>query len=320
MKVIPLGTSSGKPTLSRNVSALAVVREGEWLLFDCGEATQTQIARAGLSPNRLSAIFITHFHGDHFNGLAGLLSTMGMDRRERPLTLVGPRGIREYLDVLARLRILYVNYPTELRELSPSDFRRDGSANDDTDIFDRNGLLKVHQGAGYYVSATPLNHRIFATGYRVEEHPRPGRFNLERAIELGIPSVPLYGRLQSGQQITLEDGRVIKPEDILGPSRPGRVVAYCTDTRPCEGGVALARDADLVVHEATYTQELEDEANDFGHSTAAQAASVAKQAGARRLLITHFSSRYPDATPLLEEATKVFPETVMARDLMEVEV
>lgn len=319
MKVIPLGTSSGKPTLSRNVSAMAVVREGEWLLFDCGEATQTQIVRAGLSPNRLSAIFITHFHGDHFNGLAGLLSTMGMDRRERPLKLVGPRGICEYLDVLARLKILYVNYPTEIRELHPSDFRRNGDEGN-SDAFDDNGLLKVHEGAGYYVSASPLNHRIFATGFRVEEHPRPGRFNLERAIELGIPSGPLYGRLQSGEEITLGDGRVIKPEDVLGPPRPGKIVAYCTDTRPCEGGIALAREADLVVHEATYTEELADEADDFGHSTAAQAASVAKRAGARRLLITHFSSRYPDATPLLEEAAKVFPHTVMARDLMEVEV
>lgn len=318
MKVIPLGTSSGKPTLSRNVSALAMVREGEWLLFDCGEGTQTQIARAGLSPNRLSAIFITHFHGDHFNGLAGLLSTMGMDRRERQLRLVGPRGIREYLDTLARLKILYVNYPMDVIELGPADFKRNGkpASSNDSD----GGLLTIHEGSGYFVSACALNHRIFDMGYRVEEHPRPGRFNLERATELGIPAGPLYGKLQSGQEITLEDGRVIKPDDVLGPARKGKVVSYCTDTRPCEGSVALSFDADLIVHEATYTEEFVEEASEYGHSTAAQAANIAKRSGAQKLLITHFSSRYVDATPLLEEASAIFPETVMARDLMEIEI
>jgi ribonuclease Z len=318
MKVIPLGTSSGKPTLSRNVSALAVVREGEWLLFDCGEGTQTQIARAGLSPNRLSAIFITHFHGDHFNGLSGLLSTMGMDKRERPLTLVGPRGLREYLDTLARLKILYVNYPMEVKELSPADFKQNGRPGRSKSLSDE--LLTVYERAAYFVSACLLNHRIFDTGYRVQEHPRPGRFNLERANELGIPAGPLYGKLQSGEAITLEDGRVINPDDVLGPQRAGKIVAYCTDTRPCDGSVSLARNADLVIHEATYTRDLVEEADEFGHSTAAQAASIARQADARRLLITHFSSRYPDATPLLEEAREVFPDTVMARDLMEIEV
>lgn len=322
MKVIPLGTSSGKPTLSRNVSAMAVVREGEWLLFDCGEGTQTQIARAGLSPSRLSAIFITHFHGDHFNGLAGLLSTMGMDRRERPIAIVGPCGLRQYLDMLARLKILYVSYPTTIRELSPADFNRNqsGESGDTADAFDNSGLLTVHDRSEYFVSACPLNHRIFATGFRVEERPRPGRFNLERAMELGIPAGPLYGRLQSGNEITLEDGRVIKPSDVLGQPRPGKVVAYCTDTRPCEGSIALGRDADLLIHEATYTEELAEEASEFGHSTSAQAARIAKRARARRLMITHFSTRYPDARPLLEEAIEVFPETVMARELIEVEV
>src|SRR5215216_2485778 len=189
MRVIPLGTSSGKPTLKRNVSALAVVREGEWLLFDCGEATQMQISRAGLNPSRLSAIFITHLHGDHFNGLSGLLSTMGLDRRTRELTLVGPRGIKEYLDTLARLKILFVNFPLDLREY--------GSVSE---------MTAVYEGDGYTVSTLPLDHRIFALGYRVQEHPRPGRFNLDRARELGVPEGPLYGRLQSGRDVQLEDG------------------------------------------------------------------------------------------------------------------
>ncbi|MFP5260750.1 MAG: ribonuclease Z [Blastocatellia bacterium] len=303
MRVIPLGTSSGKPTLKRNVSALAVAREGEWLLFDCGEGTQTQIVRAGLNPSRLSAIFITHLHGDHFNGLSGLLSTMGLDRRARGLTLVGPHGMREYLDTLARLKILFVNYPLEVKEL--------GSVGE---------LTTVYDAADYSVCARPLDHRIFALGYRVQERERPGRFNLERAYSLGIPAGPLFGRLQSGNDVRLDDGRVIRPHDVLGPPRPGKAVAYCTDTRPFAGSVELARGADLLIHEATYTQELKEEAREYGHSTAEQAGRVARDSGAGRLLITHFSTRYPDATPLLEEARAVFPNTVMAQDLVELEV
>lgn len=303
MRVIPLGTSSGKPTLKRNVSALAVAREGEWLLFDCGEGTQTQIARAGLNPSRLSAIFITHLHGDHFNGLSGLLATMGLDRRTRELTLVGPQGIREYLDTLARLKILYVNYPLEIRELSAM-----------------REITPVHDAADYIVSAYPLDHRIFAIGYRIQERARPGRFNLERAYALGIPEGPLFGRLQSGENVQLDDGRIIHPDDVLGPPRPGKAIAYCTDTRPFAGSVELARDVDLLVHEATYTQELTEEAHEYGHSTAAQAAGIARDSGARQLLITHFSTRYPDALPLLEEARAVFSNTLMAQDLVEVEV
>nr|AIA10966.1 B12 binding domain protein [uncultured bacterium] len=303
MRIIPLGTSSGKPTLKRNVSALAVAREGEWLLFDCGEGTQTQIARAGLNPGRLAAIFITHLHGDHFNGLPGLLSTMGLDRRTRQLTLVGPQGMREYLDTLARLKILFVNYPFEVKEY--------GSMRE---------LTTVYDAADYTVIAYPLDHRIFDIGYRLQERPRPGRFDLERATALGIPEGPLFGRLQSGKDVQLDDGRVIHPSDVLGSPRSGKAIAYCTDTRPFAGSVELARDADLLVHEATYTKELTEEAREYGHSTAAQAGCVARDSGARQLLITHFSTRYTDATPLLEEARAVFSNTIMAQDLVEVEV
>ena len=322
MKVIPLGTSSGKPTLKRNVSATAVVRSGEWLLFDCGEGTQTQIQRAGLSPNRLTAIFITHLHGDHFNGLAGLLSTMALDRRERSLTLVGPPGIDEYLDTLARLKILFVNYPLEVREIDGgSQSAVEQSGDQSAAGKARAGDLEVvYEAAEYAVYSQPIDHRIFALGYRVEERPRPGRFDLERARALGVPEGPLFGRLQGGNAVELPDGRITNPSDVLGPARPGKVIAYCTDTRPCAASVELARDADLLIHEATYTQDLSAEAREFGHSTAGQAARVAAESGARRLLLTHFSTRYGDVTPLLEEAAAIFGETTIANDLVELEV
>jgi ribonuclease Z len=307
MKIIPLGTSSGKPTLRRNVSALAVVGEGEWWLFDCGEGTQTQIARAGISPQKLAGVFISHLHGDHFNGLPGLLSTMSLDQREKELTLVGPTGIDEYLRLLARLNICHVNYPLRLREFDEQYF-----AGGDQEL--------VYESARFTVTTRPLDHRIFALGYRLEEKTKPGRFNLERAKALGIPPGPLYSRLQSGQSITLEDGRMIHPSEVLGPPRPGKVVSYCLDTRPCANAVKLSENADWLIHEATFTEELIEESNHFGHSTAIQAAEIAIEAKARRLLITHFSSRFPDIRLLLEEARSVFPQTIAAEDLIEVEV
>jgi ribonuclease Z len=307
MKIIPLGTSSGKPTLRRNVSALAVVGEGEWWLFDCGEGTQTQIARAGISPQKLAGVFISHLHGDHFNGLPGLLSTMSLDQREKELTLVGPTGIDEYLRLLARLNICHVNYPLRLREFDAQYF-----AGEEQEL--------VYESARFTVTTRPLDHRIFALGYRLEEKTKPGRFNLERAKALGIPPGPLYSRLQSGQSITLEDGRMIHPSEVLGPPRPGKVVSYCLDTRPCANAVKLSENADWLIHEATFTEELIEESNHFGHSTAIQAAEIAIEAKARRLLITHFSSRFPDIRLLLEEARSVFPQTVAAEDLIEVEV
>jgi ribonuclease Z len=307
LRIIPLGTSSGKPTLHRNVSATAVVGEGEWWLFDCGEATQTQIARAGISPHKLAGIFITHLHGDHFNGLPGLLSTMALDKREHELILAGPPGIREYLELLGRLRILFVNYPLKVRELGP-------------EYFSDKPVETVYESASSTVVTRPLDHRIFALGYRIEERMKPGRFDLEKASELGIPVGPLYGQLQSGREITLADGRVIKPSQVLGPPRRGKSVSYCLDTRPCENAVTLAREVDLLIYEATYTHEFTEEARQYGHSTAGQAAVIAREAKARQLLITHFSSRYPDPRPLLEEARAIFPATTMAEDLMEIEI
>jgi ribonuclease Z len=302
MRVIPLGTSSGKPTLRRNVSGLAVARDGDWVLFDCGEGTQTQIVRAGLSPSRLSAIFITHLHGDHFNGLSGLLSTMGLDRRTRELTIAGPTGIKEYLELLQRLKVAFLTYPADIKEFD--------SVPRPIQLFETNG---------YTVTGLGLDHRLFAIGYRIEERARPGRFNVDEARRLEVPEGPMWGQLQSGQDVIV-DSKVVRSSDVLGPPRPGKSVAYCLDTRPCEMSVELARGVDLLIHEATYTDEYSAEAQLYGHSTAAQAALIAQRAEVGKLLLTHFSSRFSDPAPLLEEARRIFPNTILADDLIEIEV
>ncbi|NOT61576.1 MAG: ribonuclease Z [Acidobacteria bacterium] len=307
MKIIPLGTSSGKPTLRRNVSATAVTAEGEWWLFDCGEGTQMQIVRAGLSMHRLAGIFITHLHGDHFNGLAGLLSTMALDKRVAPLTLVCPPGVNEYLTLLAKLKILWVNYDLTVREFGKG-------------YFAQRAFETAWESDQFVITTRPLDHRIFALGYRLQEKDRPGKFDLEKAKALGIPSGPLYGKLQRGESVTLADGRTIHSSEIVGSPRPGKAVSYCLDTRPCENAIALGADADWLIYEATFTKDLPEEAQQFGHSTAEQAAQVAIAARAKNLLITHFSSRFPDARVLLQEAREVFPATVMAEDLMEIEL
>ncbi len=307
MKIIPLGTSSGKPTLRRNVSALAVVGEGEWWLFDCGEGTQMQIARAGLSPQKLVGIFISHLHGDHFNGLPGLLSSMALDNREKELTLVCPTGVGEYLALTARLKICFVNFPLNLVEFNERSFA------------DKAEKL-VYESPRFTVVTRPLDHRIFALGFRLEEKIKPGRFNLERARELGVPAGPLYSRLQSGKPVTLADGRVIDPSEVLGEPRPGKVVSYCLDTRPCPNAVKLAANADWLIHEATYPDDHIEESHHFGHSTAIQAAEIAAEAQAKQLLLTHFSSRYTDVRPLVDQARTVFPNSFAAEDLTEFEV
>ncbi len=266
-----------------------------------------QIARAGLSPQKLVGIFISHLHGDHFNGLPGLLSSMALDNREKELTLVAPTGVREYLDLTARLKICFVNFPLNLIEFNERSFA------------DKAEKL-VYESPRFTVVTRPLDHRIFALGFRLEEKIKPGRFNLERARELGVPAGPLYSQLQSGKPVTLADGRVITPSEVLGEPRPGKVVSYCLDTRPCTNAARLAANADWLIHEATYTDDHIEESHHFGHSTAIQAAEIAAEAQAQKLLLTHFSSRYTDVRQLVDEARSVFPNTLAAEDLAEYEV
>src|SRR5262249_35808762 len=212
-------------------------------------------------------------------------------------------GLKEYFETLTRLRTMLVTYNLDLRELSNA---REPST--------------VLETAECIVRARELDHRLFALGYRLEEKPRPGRFNLEAARSLGVPEGPLFRKLQMGETVVLADGTIARPEQVLGSPRPGKTVAYCLDTRPCRGAIELANSADLLIHEATYTEALKSEAAQWGHSTAADAARTALEAGSKRLLITHFSSRFPDSTPLLEEACEIFPDTISAEDLTPIQM
>ena len=300
LRVVFLGTSSGKPTLSRNVSAVALQLDGRLILFDCGEATQIQFMRAGLKTSRLGLLCLSHLHGDHINGLPGMLSTMGLNQHERPVCVRGPTGLREYLRVMRRLGILVPRF-----RLSAEEIDQRGPIFSD-------GTLRV--------LAAPLDHRIETWGFRFEERDRPGRFDLKAAVGLGVPRGPAFGRLQQGEPVTLPGGGVVRPEQVLGPPRPGRKIAYVPDTRPCAGADWLARGVDLLIHEGTYSHQLADDARQRGHSTVVEAAEAACRAGAGRLAITHVSPKHDDPRPLLAEARSVFRDTIIARDLLALSV
>jgi ribonuclease Z len=278
---------------------VALARDGEWVLFDCGEGTQMQLLRTNLRLSRLRYVFITHLHGDHVLGLPGLLGTLNLSHHDAPITVFGPPGIGRFVRDVSRAVHFHPIYPLEAIEVEAG------------------VVLETEE---FSVEAHRLAHRVVAFGYAVQEKARPGRFDVEGARALGIPPGPLYGRLQRGESVTLDDGRVIAPSQVVGTPRRGARFAYCTDTGPGGGAVRLARGADLLVHEATYSEDMAGESAARGHSTAADAARVAAEANVRQLLITHFSPRYDDVGPLLAEARAIFPQTAAAHDLLEVEI
>ncbi|MFN3597733.1 MAG: ribonuclease Z [Rubricoccaceae bacterium] len=301
--VVPLGTGAAVPTRLRHLSACAVRREGRVYLFDCGEGTQRRLLEAGLARGHLAAIFITHLHGDHVFGLPGLLTSLALNGREAPLVLAGPAGLRAMLAALPGTGPDALPFGVEHVELGAA-FMSDAAA-----------CREVFRDGGVRVEARPLEHRVPCAGYRLEEHARPGKIDGEGARAAGVAEGWQFEALKRGAPVTLAGGRVVSPEGLVGPERPGAVFAYVLDTRPCEGGRRLARGADLLVHEATFTQDLAARAAETAHSTAAEAAALAREAGARRLLLTHVSARYTEATPLAAEAQAVFPAADVAEEL-----
>jgi ribonuclease Z len=293
-----LGTAASRPTVGRNVSAISVEREGDLFLFDCGEGTQRQMMRFGTGFG-VSDIFFTHMHADHMLGLTGLLRTMGLQTREQPIRLWGPRGSAGVMRDLVGLGMERVPFGVSIEEIDA-----DQSIGRD----------------GYDIVAYATRHGTRSLGFAVIEHDRLGRFNPDRARELGVPEGPLFGRLHRGQDVEL-DGRLVRAADVVGPPRPGRRVVYTGDTRPCRATLTIAAGADVLVHDATFAQDEVDRARTTGHSTAREAADLAKRAGVLRLLLTHISARYADDPRTLErEARHVFARASVAHDGMVVEV
>lgn len=299
MRITFLGTAAARPTVGRNVSSLIIQREGDVMMFDCGEGTQRQMMRYGTGFT-FSDIFFSHLHADHFLGVIGLLRTLGLQAREEPVDLWTPRGTTDLLRQAVELGVERVPFEVRIHELAPGEAVQ-------RDAYDIIPYKTSHRGGQ-------------SLGYAVAEHPRLGRFNADRARELGIPEGPLWGKLHHGEAVEV-DGRVIRAEDVVGAERPGRRVVYTGDTRPCAATREHARGADLLIHEATFAHDEVDRAGQTGHSTAREAAEVAKQSEVLRLALTHFSPRYADDPRGLErEARAVFPETVAAYDGLVIEV
>ncbi|MCG8469445.1 MAG: ribonuclease Z [Gemmatimonadetes bacterium] len=294
-----LGTASSRPTVSRNVSSLALQREGRLVLLDCGEGTQRQMMRYGVG-FAVTDIFISHLHGDHYLGLTGLLRTMSLQGRPEPLRVWGPPGSARTLRTARDLGGDRLTFDAPIGELSPGE---------------------AVEGDGYRIAAFDTDHTRASIGFALIEDPRPGRFDVGRARELGVPEGPAFGRLHRGEPIELADGTVVTADDVVGPPRPGRTLVYTADTRPTERTVEVAEGADLLVHEATFEDAAAGRAMETGHSTSVQAARIAARAGVRRLVLTHISARYAEQPGrLLEEARAVFAASMLAKDGWTVEI
>lgn len=307
MIVTFLGTSSGAPTTRRNVSGIALqfIQSGKWWLFDCGEGTQHQILRTPLKVSQLEKIFITHLHGDHLYGLIGLLASRSL-RGGAPsaVTLYGPPGLDRYVDAIMEVSPVYLQYPLAVNTVHEG---------------------KIFEDDEWVVECRKVRHRVPAVAYAVQEKDRPGAFLVNRAKEAGVPPGPLFGALKRGEQVRLPDGRVLFGEQFMGPNQPGRKVVYSGDTEPCEAVKELAHGADLLIHESTYGYEDKELAARSGHSTAREAAILARSAGVKALCLTHFSPRYENEAgttlaDLLAEAREEFPETRLAEDFLRLEL
>ncbi len=299
MKVTLLGTGGAIPTLRRSLPAVALQREGDIFLFDCGEGTQVQITRAGLSPGKLCAILLTHLHGDHVTGLPGLLMTIMHQAREKPLLIFGPQGTKEFVAMFRKCLGFNPTYDLDIREVSEGRF---------------------FSGRGFWIEAVEVDHRLRTFAFSLEEKQRPGRFFPEKARELGIPEGPSFGKLQRGETLTLPSGVLVTPDMVMGPPRKGRKFAYVTDTRPCPSVVKIAEEADLLIHEGMFASDMEEEAFKKAHSTVAQAAQTAREARVKKLVVTHISPRYLHIGELIREARSIFPQTIIGKDLMQFEI
>ncbi|WP_397539170.1 ribonuclease Z [Rummeliibacillus pycnus] len=296
-----LGTGAGMPSKSRNTSSLALKlldERGTIWLFDCGEATQHQILHTTIKPRKLEKIFITHLHGDHIYGLPGLLGSRSFLGGEKPLTIYGPKGLKEWIQLTLQTSQTHLNYTIEFVEVE------EGVIFEDED---------------FKVIAMPLQHVVPCFGFRLEQKPLPGALQIEKARALGVPKGPLLGQLKNGMDVTLDDGTIIRSEDVTEPPKSGFTVAILGDTRYCENAITLSRNADIVIHEATFDHTTEELAANYGHSTNIDAANVARIAEGQNLLINHLSARFfpQDIENMLKEVKELIPNTFIVKDFDE---
>lgn len=299
MELIFLGTSSAVPTRQRSLPAIAVRKGKLIVMFDCGEGTQRQLLLAGLSLQRIQHIFITHLHGDHLFGLPGLLQSMALNRRTEPIQLYCPAGEGKLLARLLASSHGLMTFEVLMTELEPGQ--------------------KVKLDQGLTVTAGAADHTVPALAFKLQEAPKAGKFNEAAVRKLGLPKGPLWGQLQRYRKVE-HKGKTITPDQVMGPKRPGRTLVYTGDSRPGPALTRLARGAQVLIHDATFAGDKADNAIESGHSTAEEAAQTAREAGVKRLVITHFSQRYRDVEDLVATARAIFPRTVAAEDLMRIKL
>lgn len=298
MIIVPLGVASATPTATRHLSSVALWREGSVYLFDCGENAQMRMLQAGLKRSQIECIFISHFDTDHYSGLIGLLSTLQLQRRDKKLTIVGPEGLQKFVEWNFEFANINLNYDIEYVEVK-EDFEDQRVVDEDE----------------FYVEARPLNHSRFCMGFRFQEKDKPGKVDADKAQAQGISEDWQYKDLKAGKDVELDDGTVVKSDDIVGHPRPGDSFAYITDTKYCPNSVKLGMNTNVLFHEATFSDSLSDKAEETGHSTAKDAARVANEAKTKLLVITHFSARYTNEYVLLREARDDFFPTWVATEL-----
>ena len=298
MKLVFLGTSAAQPTENRGLSCICLERDGEILMFDAGEAAQISYMKSGLGWNKKMKIFVTHLHGDHCVGILGLLQTMSMQNRSEPLEIFGPGGIEEFIAANIKVLNFGLSFPILINTIKDE---------------------KIFEDEKFSIHTCKANHSITAFSYLFKEKDKPGRFNIEKAKELGIPEGELWNKLQNGNEITVNE-KIIKPEQVLGEKRPGKKIGISGDTMPTKELEEFFQECDYLVFDSTFLETEKQKAQDTCHSTAKQAATVAKNAKVKNLVLTHFSARYRDEVEHLKEAKEIHDSVITAKDLLEIEI
>jgi ribonuclease Z len=300
LQVIFLGTAASIPTVDRALPSVVVKRKNEIFMFDCGEGVQRQMMKARVGFHKKMKIFVSHMHGDHVLGLPGLLQSMSLLDRTQQLEIYGPIGVKAFIEAIQQTVQFVLTFPVKILEIEDE------------------GV--VCEESEYYIQSAQTDHVIPSLAYALIEKARPGRFDPEKAKALGVPEGSLWSKLQHGETVKTGTGKVVNPKQVVGAPRPGIKIVYSGDTRPTRNLAKLAKNADLLIHEATFEDELLERAKEDGHSTPSQAAETAKKAEVKRLMLTHLSSRYKSAERLLEQAKRIFPNADVAEDFMKIEI